>query len=228
MGRDTCRWCDRFLPDGRHHLVRYCPDRDCAAKAKRAAKNRRRRAMRSSRRSEPGDTRSIRGVPYVQLPDHPLAPPSGWLAARRAAVYDAFDGDDPSCSCCRRRLDWSAPAGSPSAVKVVEPKCEPVSPVAVCGPCLVGVGLAGRALGTYVHPLAWGEAGGDVRPPQGEDAGGAERTPSAAAPGGPEGEQLPAAVDALEAVWDGTEAHAQFLAAAATVLGLRARMRGAR
>src|SRR5687768_2274808 len=92
--------CGRDLPVDAHHLLRYCPDRDCAKQAKKKAKHRHRQATAPA----VGEVRKIGRRVVVYLPDHPLRSASGWTSFKRAAMFDALGGADPLCEACARQL----------------------------------------------------------------------------------------------------------------------------
>lgn len=216
-----CRHCGRDIPASAHHRRRYCDDRACRAAAKKARRAKRRPARVKARE---GDTRRVNGALIAYLPGHPLDSGNGWVSVRRAALFEALDGDDPACATCGALLDWAADGKASDRVCVVRPKAEPAGDLPLCPACLTGVGVAGSALHTYLHPLAWGEATGAIGGPVENGAPLYDR--GAAAPGGSVDVNLPAALAALLPVWDGSERSADLLAAAATLLALHAR-RGA-
>jgi hypothetical protein len=225
--RTTCRWCDRDLPAERHHLVRYCPDRDCAALAKADAKSKRRRA-RGGKPVEPGTQRKIFGHMCVYLPDHPIAPPSGWARVSRVAVYERLDGVDPACSSCGTRLDWSA-RHDEAAFPIIKPDLG--DDVVMCRACCAGA----RELAAVGVPsptsllLAQAE---DVCGPQGHAVSrGPQTGPLVGAQVDGDDFALARLVDVerrLESVWDGTEGQARLFVAAAHLLALRARRASSR
>lgn len=218
----SCLHCGRDLPDDVHHLRRYCPDRTCSTAEKRNRRNSRRRG-----KAEPGTIRTINGRQCMWAPDHPLGTQSGWVGVKRLALYERLGGTDPACGACGTQLDWSRSYRSPDRVCAVSPPgTDEVIPL--CKPCLDGVGAAGGALGSYLHPLVWAEAGEASEPPW--NKGGSE-SPQPAAGSCEEGDapRLADLVEArgrLTAVWAGTTQDARLLVAAATLLDLQVRRAG--
>lgn len=207
----ACRHCARDLPGDVHHLVRYCPDRPCRRDARLATRKRRRKESPLGA----GSARKIGGRRVVFLPGHPLDCGSGWVGMNRAELYDLLNGTDPACLTCSAPLDWTVGTAADRRVCAVRASD---GLVALCQACLAGLSVAGTWLGCRLHPLTWASVGDSYGTPM--TNGGSRIGERAADPGT---DDLAAAADSLETVWDGTSSGARLLAAAATVLDLRAR-----